>query len=59
MWSGGGGESPVGASVRLLLPAALPPAPWAEAPICFSSVDEESRGCGPGLGVLLCKRKPA
>lgn len=46
-------RSPVGATVRLLLPAAAPPAP-----ICFSSVDEESRGCGTGLGVLLCKRDP-
>lgn len=45
----------MGAKARLLLPAALAPAPWAEAPICFSSVDEESRGCGTGLGVLLCK----
>lgn len=48
----------MGAKARLLPPAALPPAPWAEAPVCFSSVDEASRGCGTGLGVLLYKRKP-
>lgn len=32
-------------------------APWALAPICFSSVDEDSRVCGTGLGVLLCGKK--
>lgn len=49
--------SPVGARARLLLPAALPPAPWVLAATCFSSVDEDSRAGGPGLGVLLCRKK--
>ena len=33
------------------------PALCALAPICFSSVDKDSRVCGTGLGVLLCGEK--
>lgn len=45
----GGSLSPAGARARPLLPEL-----WALAPICFSSVDDDSRACGTGLGVLLC-----